>query len=698
MNHNPNARTAALIALTLAGTACVEPGIPVVVEGGRIALNDTLRRDMGPTVSVSPSNTFSDGNCRGPAGADPKAPCHLVSPVLGSLMHAHRPDLAQRLRKAPNLWVTGGNGFARLSFEIVAEDVTLRDRDKDVELDADANFGSCDRFPGLDKDTREIQEAIRGVIVTENYADHLEVDVRRCSRASIPAISTVGDLGAVTANCDSESVTQLLAGREPPHPQNPPMCVIDLGAATLMTDVSFSLLPSQRDGASFVLEDVSPGMEVKALPLPTHLKVVPAGGIRTISRPLEYIGNAEADGERWIHRYQWRVPTEGQELLENFSPNITVVAARVRQGNPTAMPGDYRPVEALKIGSTLCKTRDDSRGFSEFDVVLCEPMAPFPVSPAYSHPELAQSTGLDPSLIWQVRLWHDTEEQPGGSYHLELDLTAIGDTGTSGSGLTAAPASIDLGTQRVGAQVPAIDAFEVGNFGVASVRVRSVTLTGPQAAEFGQPTTSAGVPPFDVAGGDGFAIRLQPQFASMSRKNAVTEVRFIDHAGRQGTIAMPVIATAVEPSIIAVPGTLRLFAAPDSASGETSSAVRAAVLINGGAVAFDRLGVSVEGADAARFAAIRSEHELDVSDPGVPLAIGPGETETYRVQFLPDRIGEFHATLVIETSEGEAVVGLWGVCDTACGERPEPGWLLPRPPPEFEFREGPLFRILKPKD
>jgi hypothetical protein len=687
-------RTIALLGLAVACGACIGPGIPVEVEGGHVALNDTLRRDMGPTVSTPPLTVFSDGNCRGSAGANPNAPCNLVSPVLGSLMHDQHPEFVQRMRKAPNLWVTGGNGFARLSYEIIVEDVTLRDSDEDVVLGTGVSFGSCDLFPMFDQDTREPPAAIRGAIAPKNYADHIKVDVRSCSRPAIPAISTADDLGAVKTNCSSTSVTQLLAGRVLPNPQNPPLCVIDLGAGALLTDVSFSLVPSQREDATFVLEEISPGMQVKPIALPTHLKVVPAGGIRTISRSLTYTGQAEADGGQWIHRYEWRVPMAGQDWQENFSPNITVVAARVRRGNPTVAAGDYRLVEALNIGSKLCKTREESSGHTEFDVTLCEPtIVPFSVSPAYTHLEMAQSPGPGSPLAWQVRLRHDTQSPPADAYHLELDLTAISETGTSGSGLTAAPASRDLGTLRVGLPSPAIDAFAVENFGIAAVRVQSISLTGPHAPEFGQPTTSAGPAPFNLAGQDSFVIRLQPQFTSMSLKNAVTEVRFVDHVGRQGMISMPVMATAVQPAVIAMPDIVRLFATPDAATGNTSAAVRAAILINAGPVSFSRLGVTIDGPDAANFEVVQSEFGSGSSDLSAPLPIGPGESEIYRVRFSPNRIGESTATLLIQTSEGEAVVGLWGICDTGCDEHPDPILLLPLPPPEFEFRK-PLFRVL----
>ncbi|MCH5375276.1 MAG: hypothetical protein JJ992_14995, partial [Planctomycetes bacterium] len=547
-------RTTALIVVIFASGACVGPGIPVEFSGGSVALNDTLRRDMGPTVGASPLDVFSDGNCRAGTGASSSAPCHFVSPVLGSLMFANPPNFIQRLHNATNLWVTGGNGYARLSYEVIVEDVTLRDSDNDVVLTTEASFGSCDVFPVFNQDTRQIPTAITGRVVPRNYADHVVINVRSCARQAISGISTTADLGPVSTNCSSETAMQLLAGKTPPGKQNPPLCLIDLGAGALLTDVSFTLVPSQREDASFVLDEVSPGMNVKSLPLPTHLKVVPAGGIRTISRTLRYAGEAVPDGEQWIHRYEWNVPIVSGVWQENFSPNVSVVAARVRRGNPTAMPGDYRLIEALNIGQRLCKTRDDSQGYSEYDVTLCEPkIGPIRFSPAYSHLKMEQSSTLLPPILWEVRLRHDTEIPPAVTYHLELDLTANGEIGTSGSGLTAAPASRDLGTLRVSVQPPAIDAFQVENFGVTAVRVQSITLTGPHAAEFGQATTSVGDPPFNLAGGDDFAIRLQPLFTSMSRKNATAEVGFVDHFGRAGRIAMSVMATAVEPAVITLP-------------------------------------------------------------------------------------------------------------------------------------------------
>ena len=383
-----------------------------------------------------------------------------------------------------------------------------------------------------------------------------------------------------------------------------------------------------------------------------------------------------------------QVPTVGQHrtLSEYYC---------CRTGCDPTAPADYRPIDALTIAETLCKTHDDTQGYREYNIVECEPvLAPFRVTPAYTHNELEQAPGLGQSLQWEVRLRHATQTPPNDSYHLELDLTAPDGTGTSGSGLTAAPASTDLGTLRVGVAVPVVDAFEVENFGVASVRVQSIVLSGSHAAEFGQPTTSAGSAPFNLAGGDRFTIGLMPQFTSMSRKNALVEVRFVDHVGRAGMISMPIQAIAVQPAIVSMPNVVRLFALPDSTSGETSSALRAATLINAGPVPFDRLELLIDGPDAALFQVAQAEFGLNQSSLAAPLTIGPGEAEVYRIRFMPDRNGEANATLTIRTSEGDAVVGLWGVCDSGCGIRPDPNMTIELPPPEFEYRD-PLFRVLE---
>ena len=117
-------RTAGILLLMVVGPACVPGGKVADVEGGRVALNDTLHREMEPTVGASALETFSDGYCTGISNPAQNAPCHLVSPVLGSLMRGTQSELIRKLPKAPNLWVTGGNGFASLSYEIIVEDVT----------------------------------------------------------------------------------------------------------------------------------------------------------------------------------------------------------------------------------------------------------------------------------------------------------------------------------------------------------------------------------------------------------------------------------------------------------------------------------------------------------------------------------------------------------------------------------------------
>lgn len=655
----------------------------VVVMGGSLELNQKLRADLERADSMPNGRFFANGECAG--GSTAQDECHYVSAVLASMMDAENRLFTNRLRRAPFLWVEG-DGFAELSYEFLGRGVNIALKDDPTEIIAtDVDVGTCHGFPVANPDTRVPIEELEDVDeeTSDAYTQMFEVTVHECAANGTGNPET---LVPQSTNCSDRTVRSFLGNNPPGNPQNWPLCLVSLGASQLSSDVSFSLIPGTTQGVDLL--DVWPGLIVPTFQLTPHLRTVPIGGVRTISRLMERTGQRRTNDDGSVtHWFEWRVRLGGSEWTENFSPNVIVARARVRRGAWSPNNRDYLNLEALEVGNVRCQVRVPGSGDTEFDIPMCNPslQGGFRVSPGYRYETLLQQRVDDNDrLLWDARVQVPrTPLNDNDQLYLELDLTAINPIGTSGSGLMADPGGRDLGSIRTGQTTVPQPGFMLYNIGSVSAWVESITLTGANAAEFGTvqiqrvsaPGTgsSSAAPatfsaPFIFLAGSRAEVKLLPAFQTMGLKRADAVITSRDVRNVPQSIRVALQATAVTPLMNVLPATVYFYARPGS--GGFASAQRAAILTNDGPVAFQRTGVTIEGPHAAEFRVLGGEYGVGASDLSHPLTVESGGAEFYRMGFYPTTTGTREATLRIDTNEGQMYVALRGACDQGCQQPP----------------------------
>ena len=698
-------------ALALALAGCGDD--QVMVMGGSLELNQKLRADMASSVSTASGRFFASGDC---AGATPQDECNLVSAVQASFVNAENALFTSRLRRAPFLWVEG-DGFARLSYEFVGRGVNIVLQDDPTEsVASDVDVGTCHGFPVSHPDTREPIEGLEEVDeeTSRAYTQMFDVTVHSCTSGASTNPET---LEPQIDECASQSASELVANDRPhPGPQNPPLCVVGLAALALDSDVSFKLEPGTQPGVNLL--DLWSGISVSPFPILPHLRIVPVGGTRTISRRMERSDQRRMNPDGSVtHFFTWRVPIESGQWTENFSPNVVVTRARVRRGAWSPTNRDYFNLEGLEVGNVRCPVRVPATADTEFDITMCgpSPNGTFRVTPSYRFDFLMQQRLDDGDrLLWDARVnvsrsTLDDDDQ----LFLELDLTALLPVGTSGSGLMADPGGRDLGSIRTGPSTASQPGFMLHNIGSVSAYVESITLTGRNAAEFGSvqlqrvsapgsgiagaaPATFSA--PFIFLAGSRVEARVLPAFQTIGEKQADVVITARDVRNVPQTIRVALQATAVSPLINVLPATVYLYATPGL--NGYASARRAAIMTNDGPIAFQRTGVHIDGPNAAEFRVLAGEYGLGASDLSRPLTIGSGEAEIYRVGFFPTGTSTREATLRIDTNEGQLSIALRGACDEGCQQPPAPPQLEPGPEvptaavkityPKVKIRKGTL--------
>lgn len=686
----------ALCALALM-CACTSGTDEIRIRGGTLELNDRLRADMGPSAGMTDGHFFADGTCA--SGAANVDECHFITSVHGSLIGAGSGFYLSRLRRSDFLWVAGGNGFPVLSWEFVGTGITIYEVDDPSDPFANnVTVGTCNGFPGLDPQTRHVIPEFEDMVVTPQarlYVQQFDVNIRECAGPMMPVgvSETLQPVTDNTGNCSNTSVAAALGPNYAPYPQNPPFCVVNFSPGTMMGDVSYAATPGALPGID--IDELWPGLDVSARTLLPHLKAVPVDGSRTISRPLvrtgqrrtNYGDDEDGDGEpdeTITHWFTFRVDFANDKWNENFSPNIFVTHARVRNGAWVAGGSNYLPIERLKVNVHTCQTRVPGSNDTEYDILMCEPETgrPFRVTPAYLHSSIDMGPVNDVDRIeWEVLIrippaLADDADQ----LFLELDLSATDSTGTGGAILIPDPLSRDLGSMRTGPS-SSRDGFTVRNYGVGSVWIDSVQLVGGNAVEFAAPilyrgalgAASTGTPisaPLILQGGSTFSVVFQPAFQSAGQKISELVVTNRNLDGSSTDMRIQLSANATSPAINLDPPYVIFNAVPGAGLFGSASAIRMASLTNYGTAPFDRLGVSVSGPQASSFRVLGTESGSTNLSVAQPFTVVPTQSETYRIGFYPSLLGHSQATFTVHTSEGDVSIQLDGRCQQDCEQTP----------------------------
>ena len=669
---------------TLALMSACTDNTEIQIRDGTLELNDRLRADMGPSAGMVAGQFFADGTCTSAAGGGDE--CNFIAQVRGSLIGADDQFYLSRLRRTDFLWVAGGNGFPVLSWEFVGTGISVVDKDEPSNRFAtNVTVATCNGFPFLNPETRQVIPEFENIGVgdTRAYVQQFDVSIRECTGPMMPA-GVSESLEPVGFNCSSTSVSAILGQNFAPYPQNPPFCVVNFGFSSLMTDVSFAATPDARPGID--RNALWPGLDVAPRTLLPHLKTVPIGNIRTISRALVRTGQRQTnDDGSTTHWFTFRVGLANGKWTENFSPNIFVTHARMRNGPWTAGGTNYLPIERLKVNVHTCQTRVPGSNDTEYDILMCEPETgrPFRVTPAYLRSSIDTGPVNDNDRIeWEVLIRvPPAMAEDGDQLFLELDLAAAEPIGQRGSSLIAEPPARDLGSVRTG-PASSRSGFTVRNFGVGSVWIDSVQLVGGDAQEFGAPilhrgaagASSAGTPisaPLILRSSSVFSVVFEPAFQSLGQKNSQLVVTYRNIDGSSSDIRTQLYADAVSPAIKLQPAHLILNAVPGTGPLGSASAMRAALLTNFGPIPFDRTGVSISGPQASGFRVLAAEIGRTNSSLVQPQTVGPGESEVYRVGFYPHQVGDSSATLTVHTNEGDVSLQMEGHCQQGCEQPPD---------------------------
>ena len=659
-----------LVVAIVLSTGCVRTQ-PIAIRNGSLDLNPRLRGDLGASAQMPDGRFFSDGSCSGPAG--PLDECHFIATLRNSLL---TPVQLQHLRRAQYFWMES-EGFPKLSYEVIARDFdVVKAGDSSSVITAHATAGSCGGLPLKAVETR------RPIPGLEHFAggsaeSYFDVTVRECAA---PVTATISEsLAPVTANCTDRSVKQLLGTGIPATPQTPPLCLTNVAIApALGSDLSYTLIPGAASGQN--LQAVWTNLSIAPLPIGPQLKVIPVGGIRTISRQMQLDSVLRNPDGSQTYEWSWMVPVQNDAWTENFSPNTVVVMARVRKGPIAGASSVYLPVIRLDVGRFRCLAAN-AAGDTSFAVQTCESQKKggLNVTPTYDADTFSLSP-VDDSLRLQ---WKAQVLVPAGSnivsqsdvVSLELELTAISAIGQAGAGLLADPASRDLGVVRTGANSTEYPVFTLRNASHLAAWIDSIVLTGADAAEFGTVTVLASAalasnppatraPPVLLPGDSALTVGLAPSFNSIGDKHAVLTVTYEDLRVAPQTLSVNVKATAATPMIDMIPSQLSFYTQSDS--GPAPHVERNALLANAGVLPIVRQTVSIVGPDASDFAIIRSFFGSSPSDLSQPFTIESGLAEGYTIGFYPSATGQRRASLLIHTSGGDAVAPLTGTCEGDC--------------------------------
>jgi hypothetical protein len=408
---------------------------------------------------------------------------------------------------------------------------------------------------------------------------------------------------------------------------------------------------------------------------------------------------------------------------ENFTPNIVVKTARLRKGPrvpgipPSCAdvnaPTCYLPMIRLDVGDFRCVSTSSS-GDPSFTVPMCENMSGgLRVTPTYDFGTFQAVAVDDADLL----LWKAQVNVPAASVFvtqrdnvsLELDLTAMGSTGTGRGALRADPPSGDLGLIRESASSGAQPVFTLTSVGWLPVQVQRITLTGTDAAEFGSLSASRlilraappggsglvsprpprsgaalGTPasnppslietrvpvavPFFLDSGTQAEIDVTPSFKTAGLKQAQLVITFADVRGIPETLTLPIEANSVTPEVTVAPQELHFQLTWSANSG--TAVQRAALFANDGIPPIVRKSAAIAGPDSQDFMLVESQYGLAASDPTQPLTIPSGQSEVYRVGFHPSAAGDRQAVLTISSDAGNFTIPLLGHCDGTCRQPP----------------------------
>jgi hypothetical protein len=660
------------VSVFLVPSGCSDVDITEVhLRNGALELNPRLRGDLEASAGMVNGRFFSDGTCF--SGAGPGDECHFVSPVRGS---AVAPPMLQRLRRAPFLWLSNA-GFPIVSYELIARNIDVLSADDPSQVLAHGvTVGTCLRFPINNPETRQPVAGLES-FDRSNYptiGENFEVKVHECASRDIAGVSET--LEAQTANCSDFSVRDLIDPARHSAPELPPVCLVNVGVGGQPTDTSHTLTLE----ISQALQDSWPDRTVQPLGLLPHLKTVPVGGMRTISRPL--MRQVPAPGEHEF-QYHWQLGVDGEQWPENFSPEIMVSHARVRHG-PPGNPSTYVSLSALEVANVRCRTHNADS--TEFDIPMCraapgEPAGPMlRVTPAYTFDTISNGRVDDQDrVLWDARVLVPEGQQPPDDLFLELDLTAMSPTGTSGGALTASPPARDLGSIRTHTPPAPMPGHTLRNLGGMSVWIDSIVLEGRNAAEFAVQAhravaslTSGPLPtlatPFILPAQSSIDIDVLPNFQTAGEKQARVAITFHDLTSQ--TIRTALNANAISAVVGVLPQQLYFYASP-SVPGPAH--VEHAMLIeNDGSASFERRTVSITGPNAADFYVVSSGLGPTRPPASQPVIIQSGWSEVHRIAFAPNATGVRTATLRLETSEGVYTVPLNGRCDERCQQPARP--------------------------
>ncbi len=675
-------------------SACLGPGKAVVLDGGSARLNPALRHDFGPNPGTTRPGRFF-GACELPPDF-PSGDCDLIDPLV---IRSVSPEHLRRLRRAPYFWVGGGPGnSARLTYEWVADGVRLVNRASGAVEVGDVNLGSCINFAELEERTRQRVRNMNGQVLrvppVADLDQVLAVILQSC-RTPGQAARVSEILEPITGACDGVDVKLLRdsAASWSPRPQELwPVCVKDLPFVLSEGDTRHELVLQARADVNRLWRHA----RFQSQPLSPQLMVVPVGGTRTISRRMAWSRNIQVEDGPEAVRFEFqvplvgastaspppdRLPADGSEWLENFSPNVVVAQVRIRRG-PWREGGvpEYLPIHRLRIGETLCLTRTDRPGVDEFDIMLCRigDAELVPMTPTYRLDQFHQNRVDDGRLTWQA----DVFGPPGGPpvmptdpVFIEFDLTALDDVSSARSGLTAAPPVQNFGTLRVGSASPPRWAARVQNVDASGVRIDRIEVTGRSASEFGAPRVKrlggpayASAPaepvlPLPLPAYSAIDVFLLPAVVGNETKEAQLTVYFTGVSNRQDRISVMLRAAAASPDLDVLPK--RLIMTFEGRLGH-ATVTRAFLVQNIGYAAGERRGIRIEGPDHAHFALAPERNGMTLEELQRPRMIESGSDEILHVTYRPRAPGSHAAVIVVDTADGPLRVELAGMCVGYC--------------------------------
>ena len=722
---------ASLSCMLLFALGCLEQvDVDLPNQAGELSLSpDLLRPDYralgnqprsGDRATYSDGNAYDDrGNRIGTGGTAPLSPLRFAD-IDGALN--------DQLRRAACLWVDRGNESARISYEMIAYDVSIPEYDAVVEQTSvcggylvDPRTRDVVEFENME--SGEVEELIGGAgdffdVEMTIHRGTPSRDPRHACDAGDPGIAGLPTRVVSLNGLAEQPISFPGTSARPTYP----FCMNQGALPRVDEDWSMQLDMINPDtGSAFSLE----GVNSPPFVLPTRIKVVPpstTGSEFLISRPLRYLGRRDArvDGDRTITPigFTWRAAILGDgRWEENFSPNLAISRIRVFRDlgidpDTGEMIREYLSANAIDAYSDPGLLRGDREVRCDFEAgngeepAACLDAVGF--TPTYRIDRDNVGTRLTDLLTWVVE-WDEIVEcrpfqRPDGTLDcmdVVVESPPVGErdrdlyvefhlvrpsTATSGQGLMVRPAASDFGDVDADRQPLFENVFEVQNWGQGAIRVTGVALEGSNAVDFEiQPD------PAKLVGTRiemGATLSLDVRVVSDSRHHGRREARLRisaeDIQGRPMSVRANLRATVVDWIFNAVHTPFVFFRhTAQHPWDDTRQWQKALLLVNSGAMDMPRQQITITGPGAAHWSVVRETSEYLPPADYVPWIWGeepprertvvPGGSELLWVLYHPSvpylrslQHGPDEAEIRIQVDDAEYRIPLVGHCVDRC--------------------------------